>query len=219
MKPAEPREAIVRMARERGLLEVAPTAQELGVPLGTMRRNLRLLDQEGQARRSCGMHSPTEIGRFESPLHQRENTNSHEKKETERQAAALVGRASTIFLDDGVVPYYMINHLPIDGIQTVVTISLRSALAVSEATPHEVIITGGRVRQKTYAVVGRWRASMFGDIFVDLAFIGTNGISTTRGLTAPNPEVAAIKQVAIAKVRVKVLLCERVKFGVAGFGR
>lgn len=219
LKPPERREAIVRMAREHGLLEVAPLAQELGVSPETLRRDLRLLDREGQIRRDHGTFSPTEIGRFEYPLHQREITHAHEKKEIARQAAALIGTASTIFLDEGVVPNYVIGHLPVDRVLTVVTTSLRTALAVSEATPHEVIIAGGRVRRKTYAAVGPWTASMLGDIFVDLAFIGTNGASTTHGLTTPDPEVAAAKQAALTRAHVAVLLCEHAKFGVVAFSR
>lgn len=219
MKPPERREAIVRMAREHGLLDAAPVAQELGVSPETLRRDLRLLDQQGQIRRNHGTFAPTEIGRFEHSLHQRENTNSREKKEIARQAAALIGTASTIFLDEGVVPYHVVGHLPVDRILTVVTTSLRTALAISEATPHDVTIVGGRVRRKTYAAVGPWTASMLGDIFVDLALIGTNGASTTHGLTTPDPEVAAAKQAALARAHVKVLLCEHAKFGVAAFSR
>lgn len=219
LKPADRREAIVSMARERGLVEAAAAAQELGVSPETLRRDLRLLDREGQIRRSHGVFTPTEVGRFEFPLHQRENTGPLEKKEIARQAVELIGTASTIFLDEGVVPYYMIRHLPVNRILTVVTTSLRTALAVSEATPHEVIIVGGRIRRKTSAVVGPLTAGILNNIFVDLAFIGTNGVSTTHGLTTPDPEVAATKHAVLANAHIKVLLCEHAKFGVVGFSR
>lgn len=217
--PDERRDVILRIARERGRLESADVARELGVSLETMRRDLRILDQAGQIRRSHGGFMPTEVGRFENSLQLRETTNTGEKHEIAREGARLIRMASTIFLDEGVVPNFLIRHLPVDRVLTVVTTSLPNALEISETTDHEVVLAGGRIRRKTRGVVGRWSTDMLSEIYVDLAFIGTNGVSLNHGLTTPDPEVAATKEAALKHARKTALLCEHTKFGVTSFAR
>jgi DeoR family transcriptional regulator, fructose operon transcriptional repressor len=217
--PTERRMVLVRMARERGRLEAADAAREVGISLETLRRDLRILEQEGLVRRTHGAFMPTEIGRFENPLHRRESTNTAEKKAIAEHGARLIGMASTVFLDEGIVPNFLIRHLPVDRVLTVVTTSLPTALEISETTHHEILLAGGRVRRTTHGVVGPWSTAALADVYVDVAFIGTNGVSLTHGLTTPDPEVAATKAAALKHSRFSALLCEHVKFGVTSFAR
>ena len=46
-------------------------------------------------------------------------------------------------------------------------------------------MVGGRVRGRTQAVVDDWALRVLGDTYVDVAFVGTNGITLERGLTTP----------------------------------
>ena len=57
------------------------------------------------------------------------------------------------------------------------------------------------------------------DLVIDLAFLGTNGISPERGLTTPDPAVAAVKAAAAQASRRRVLLADSTKFGVDSFCR
>jgi DeoR family fructose operon transcriptional repressor len=54
---------------------------------------------------------------------------------------------------------------------------------------------------------------MLGDINVDVAFLGTNGISGDRGLTTPDPAEAAIKRLMLKSAQRKVLLADHSKVG------
>ena len=47
-----------------------------------------------------------------------------------------------------------------------------------------------------------------------LAFLGTNGISMTRGLTTPDPAEAAVKRLMLRCARRRILLADHSKFGV-----
>jgi DeoR family fructose operon transcriptional repressor len=57
------------------------------------------------------------------------------------------------------------------------------------------------------------------DLVIDLAYVGTNGISVDRGLTTPDPAVAAVKSAAVAAARRRVLIADHTKFGVNSFCR
>ena len=72
---------------------------------------------------------------------------------------------------------------------------------------------GGHVRSKTLAEVDDCAARSLSEINVDVAFLGTNGISLSRGLTTPDPAEAAIKRLMLACARRRILLADRSKVG------
>ncbi len=63
------------------------------------------------------------------------------------------------------------------------------------------------------AAVGDWTRHNLADVFVDVAFMGTNGITATRGLTTPDLGEAAVKRALIAAARRTVVLADHTKFG------
>lgn len=77
-----------------------------------------------------------------------------------------------------------------------------------------VFTLGGRLRNTTFAEVGDWAARALAEINVDVAFLGTNGISTTRGLTTPDPAEAAVKRLMLGCAATRVLLADHSKFGI-----
>jgi len=76
-----------------------------------------------------------------------------------------------------------------------------------------VLMLGGRIRGKTLATVDDWALRPLADLYVDVAFLGTNGCSVERGLTTPDPAEAAVKRAMIAAARRCVLLADHTKIG------
>ena len=54
---------------------------------------------------------------------------------------------------------------------------------------------------------------MLADINVDVAFLGTNGISLERGLTTPDPAEAEVKHLMLGAARRRILLADHSKVG------
>jgi DeoR/GlpR family transcriptional regulator of sugar metabolism len=67
--------------------------------------------------------------------------------------------------------------------------------------------------------VDHWATDMLGSLVIDVAYLGTNGISPEHGLTTPDPAVAAVKQTAVKVARRRVLVAAHTKFGVSSFCR
>jgi len=67
--------------------------------------------------------------------------------------------------------------------------------------------------------VDHWALRMLGELQIDVAFLGANGISREHGLTTPDPAVAAIKQEAVRQSRRRILVGTHTKFGVTSFCR
>ena len=85
---------------------------------------------------------------------------------------------------------------------------------------HEVTSTqafDGRRPDQTLATVDHWTQRQLEELSPDVAFVATNGLSVTRGLTTPDPSEAAIKRAMIRAGRRVVLLADHTKMGVDQF--
>jgi DeoR family fructose operon transcriptional repressor len=116
-----------------------------------------------------------------------------EKQRIAAEAVLHIDDAETIFIDEGYLPQLLVRHLATDRPLTIVTASLPVASMLAVRPSCSVIVLGGRVRGRTLATVDHWATSMLSDFVIDLAFLGTNGISRTHGLTTPDPAVAAVR--------------------------
>jgi DeoR family fructose operon transcriptional repressor len=76
-----------------------------------------------------------------------------------------------------------------------------------------VLQLGGRVRGRTLATVDDWALRPLADLYVDVAFIGTNGCTVEHGLTTPDPAEASVKRAMIGAARRVVLLADHSKIG------
>ena len=100
-----------------------------------------------------------------------------------------------------------------------VTASLGTAALLANSPTTTVLLLGGRVRGRTLATVDHWATRMLAEFVIDLAFVGANGISRERGLTTPDPAVAAVKAQVVKVARRKVFAGVHTKFGVSSFCR
>src|SRR5207249_4365797 len=95
----------------------------------------------------------------------------------------------------------------------VFTNALPIALALLSRPRITVYALGGRLRSRTVATVGQWTTRMLADLNVDVAFLGTNGVSPERGLTTPDPAEAEVKHLMVRSARRKILLADHSKVG------
>ncbi len=82
-----------------------------------------------------------------------------------------------------------------------------------------MIIIGGMLRQNTLAMVGPLAEHSLDVLRVDKAFMATNGLDFTCGLTTPNILEAATKAKMIAIAKQVILLADHTKFGKVSFAK
>ncbi|MBF9069560.1 DeoR/GlpR family DNA-binding transcription regulator [Streptacidiphilus fuscans] len=219
MRAEERKHRILVLARQEGRVDVAKVAADFGVAPETIRRDLSELQRHGLVRRTHGGAYPVESAGFETGLAQRVNRNVENKQRIAAEAVKLLGDAETLFIDEGYTPQILAGLLPVDRPLTVVTASLTTAAAVADSAHLTVLLLGGRVRARTLATVGSWACSMLGGFVIDLAYLGSNGITREQGLTTPDPVVADVKAKAIEVSRRRVFMGDHSKFGVSSFCR
>jgi DeoR family fructose operon transcriptional repressor len=194
-------------------VEVAALAEELSVTTETVRRDLTTLERHALLRRVHGGAIPIERLGFEPALAARDSVLTAEKERIARLALAELPDEGTILLDAGTTTARLADILPSDRELVVLTNALPIAMSLSVRPNITVLMIGGKVRGRTQAAVDAWALQALADSYVDVAFIGTNGITIERGLTTPDTTESAVKRAMIRAARRTVVLADHTKVG------
>ena len=219
MYQEERQAAILDRARSQGRVDVGELAIDFDVTPETVRRDLTALERHGLLRRVHGGAIPVERLGFEPGLQTRDATMAPEKERIARAALAELPHEGAIMLDAGTTTARLAELLPSDRELTVVTNALPIAMSLSARPNINVLTIGGRVRGRTLAMVDEWALHVLAETYVDVAFLGTNGVSVERGLTTPDVAEAAVKRAILRAARRAVVLADHTKAGNDCFAR
>lgn len=219
MYAQERQQAILERVRASGRGDVATLAEEFDVTAETIRRDLAVLERHRLVRRTHGGALPVERLGFEPAVAAREGLLIDEKERIAKAALDEVPEEGALILDAGTTTVRLAELLPTDRELTVVTNALPVATVLAARPNITLHVIGGRIRGRTLAAVDDWAERALADLFVDVAFVGTNGLSVARGLTTPDRREAAVKRAMIAAARRTVVLADHTKVGNDVFAR
>ncbi len=198
MEADERQRQILARARNDGRVQVSTLADDLHVAPETVRRDLRQLVERGMLQRVHGGAHPVESAGYESnvdapqPLADRGEAT---RSPPPRPPGSRARRRSTSTRASRRSSSPRRSREPAPGRQ---------------AHRGHLLAAGGRRsrrRPRNHRAAARWpgpRAARWprsttgpagcsGELVIDLAFLGANGISREHGLTTPDPAVAAVK--------------------------
>jgi DeoR family fructose operon transcriptional repressor len=216
----ERQDEIERILQAEGRLVVVDLARRLDVTTETVRRDLGVLEDRGVLRRvHGGAVGADRSSTRETSLLERTRENGDAKRRIASLALEQLGRgfAGSVFLDAGSTVGAIADGLPtyLEGTQgTADAVTHAYALAPALAASERIALTliGGRVRGVTGAAVGAATTAVIAGLRPDIAFLGTNGLSATFGLSTPDPEEAAVKHAIVAAARRVVVVSDSRKF-------
>jgi len=216
MYAEERQQAIARLVTQRGRMSVNQLARQYDVTTETVRRDLSALERLGLVRRvHGGVVPPSSLSLIESGLRERDQVNTETKERIARAALdRLPPAGGTILLDAGSTTVRLATLLPPDRELTVVTHAVPIAARLAGLPHLDLRLLPGRVRPTTQAAVGADTVEALGDLRVDVAFLGTNGITAQHGLTTPDADEAAVKRAIVGCGHVVVALADASKFGI-----
>lgn len=223
MYAEERQQAMAALVMQRGRASVAELAETYDVTTETVRRDLAILDRAGLLRRVHGGAVPARAlhlvdSMVESTVGDRETTRAGDK---DRIAAAAVDyfppSGGSVLLDAGTTTARIAAQLPTDRDLTVVTNSVPIAARLAGLPSVSLQLLGGRVRGLTQAAVGEQVLRVLDTLRVDVAFIGTNGISPGHGLSTPDSEEAAVKRAMVRAANYVVVAADSSKAGRENF--
>jgi len=216
MYAEERQQAIARLVNQRGRMSVNQLAREYDVTTETVRRDLSSLERMGLVRRvHGGVVPPASLSLIESGLRERDQVNTDTKERIARAAVEyLPPSGGTIVLDAGSTTSRLASLLPPDLEVTVITHAVPIAARLAGQRQIDLRLLPGRVRRTTQAAVGADTVAALRDLRVDVAFLGTNGVTGEHGLTTPDPDEAAVKRALVESGRRVVALADASKFGI-----
>jgi DeoR family transcriptional regulator of aga operon len=194
---------------------VADLAGELGVSDATVRRDLQALGEQRLLERSHGgavAHGTA----HELPVRYRTGR-SDEKRRIARAAAELVTDGLAIALTGGTTTTEVARMLATRQGLTVVTNALNIAVELAVRPDLKLIVTGGVARSASYELVGALADATLRGLYVDVAFVGVDGIDAERGLTTQNEVEAATNRALMERAKRTVVVADASKLGRVAF--
>jgi DeoR family transcriptional regulator of aga operon len=204
---------ILAVVSEREHVSLLDLADELGVSSATMRRDLADLEQQGLISRTHGGARAFQ-GAPELPVRLRDGQFREAKRAIARRVVSLLPEGRLAFaLSGGSTTTEVARALVHRSDLTVVTNSLSIASEIAWRPNLRVIMTGGVVRASSFELVGTLAENTFNAINVEIAILGTDGISATGGATTHEEREARTNAAMSAGARRLIVAADGSKVG------
>ena len=204
---------IVALVEQKRSVTVQEVMEKFNASESTVRRDLNTLDKRGMLVKVHGgaIAKDNSFDAREPDVLTRQGMCVEEKIRIARYAASLIEPSDFVFLDAGSSTAAMIDFIS-DKSVTFVTNAVSHAEKLAK-NGHRVYVLGGLFRSRTGAIVGDDAIERLSNFNFTKAFIGCNGISSDRGITAPSVAEAAVKKKAAAQSLKAYILGDNTKFG------
>ena len=213
--PEERQSAIAALVADRGRIAVTAVAERFGVTTETVRRDLAVLERAGMLRRVHGGAVPVgAVTLVEPGLGERHGTRAEHKRKIAAAALDLLPAGDgSLILDGGSTTASLADVLPGDRRLYVATNSVPISARLTASPGITLHVLGGRVRGITQTAVGESTIRAVQDLKVDVAFLGTNGVSPGHGFSTPDEAEAATKRAMARAAQRSVVLADSSKLG------
>ena len=212
---SERRQQISALVRQHGSVQVAPLAEQFGVSMQTIRKDLHYLARRGIAERSYGgaiLASSVNVI-AEPGVEAKRTINIDEKARIGQLAAAMVAPGESVVLDSGTTALQVARHLPDHDDITVLTNDLDILAALARKQRINVVALGGTLRRKNLALYGAHALEALDNLHVDKLFLGVDGFDVERGITTHFEPEALLNRKMVRAARQVIAITDQTKFG------
>ena len=170
----ERRQTILQVIEKKGFVTLSQLMELVGASDSTIRRDLEVLDGNGQIRRTRG--GATYVGESLTSFDVRRTKARKQKERIAEAAAALVQTGETVILDGGTTTVEVARELAGRSLQ-VVTNSIPIVNALVNSPETELIVIGGFLYPKTGVNLGPLAVEALKSIHARRLFISVGGIT------------------------------------------
>jgi DeoR family transcriptional regulator of aga operon len=217
--PAQRRNLILELIRQKRVFSVHELSESIGVSLPTIRRDLDWLSKTGAVQRSHGGATlKTTPGTTFEPDYQIASRIAREKKAIIGKVAAdrLQDNQSVIF-DSSATVYEAAYRAVEKGLKlTAVTNDIRIAELLAGSASIHLLVSGGALRPGSYTLIGEPGTSFLQNVHVDVALMGIHAVNNSSCCDT-SLDVAYAKRYMVAAAKHVVLLADATKFGQVAF--
>jgi DeoR/GlpR family transcriptional regulator of sugar metabolism len=207
------REGILARLRSVGSVTVGDLASAFETSDATIRRDLGVLEDDGLLRRIHGGAVSVITRAYEPTFSEKSRQFIEEKRRIATVAAEMVHPGDTLILSPGTTTAEIGRCLHGHRNLTLITPAVNIAADMAANPNIEVIVTGGRLRGNTYALVGALAEKSLQGLRVDKLFLGGNGLTAAHGLTTPDLEMAMLDRALARAARQVIVVVDHSKIG------
>lgn len=208
---------ILRQVQQQGMINAGEAAKRFDVSVETIRRDLELLEKQGQIKRVYGGAVSCVSKGMEPQYDSREQNMMEEKAAIARKTAEIIKDGETIAVDVGTTTLEVAKRLRDKRYITCLTNSLPVGMELARSEDNRVYILGGRLRYGDYSTSGFMTGAGLENFRVDTAIIGAGGVSVKNGVTDYHVEEANIRRTMIAIAEQAILVADSSKFNNSTF--
>lgn len=210
--------AILERLSLDGSVSVADIATDLEVSEATIRRDLRLLEDQRLLGRTHGGAVPQGV-LYELPLRYKSGRQTEQKLRIAREAANRVLDGWAIGLTGGTTTTEVARVLVERERLTVVTNALNIASELAVRPNLKLVVTGGVARPESYELIGPIAEASLEGLNLDMVFLAVDGISPTAGLTTHHEIEAGTNRALLERARHVTVVADSSKIGKVAFAR
>jgi DeoR family transcriptional regulator of aga operon len=218
MRQADRLSSVLERLSGNGSVGVGDLAAELGVSAATIRRDLRMLEDQHLLTRTHGGAVAHGV-LYELPLRYRSARHGEEKLRIARAAAARVSEGTAIGLTGGTTTTEVARAIVAVPRLTVVTNSLNIASELAVRPNLKLVVTGGVARAESYELVGPLAEAALAGLNLDLVLVGVDGLSARAGLTTHHEIEAHTNRALIDRASNVIVVADSSKLGVVAFAQ
>ncbi|CAG9409986.1 DeoR/GlpR family DNA-binding transcription regulator [Providencia sp. PROV188] len=219
MIPSERRDFIYRYVYEHQTVSINDLVGLMNVSHMTVRRDIRMLEEEGKVVGISGGVRLNDALRQELPWSEKARLHHQTKREIGQFASSLVEDGQVVYLDAGTTTFEIARVLGERFNLTIVTNDFSIMQYLMNKSQLNLYHTGGQVDKRNHSCVGNTAAAMLQTLNVDIAFISTSSWDLQHGVSTPHEEKVQIKQTLLDVARRCVLVSDSSKFGKYGMFR
>ncbi len=218
MRQADRLSRVLERLSGNGSVGVGDLAAELGVSAATIRRDLRILEDQHLLTRTHGGAVAHGV-LYELPLRYRSARHGEEKLRIAREAASRVAEGTAIGLTGGTTTTEVARAIVAVPRLTVVTNSLNIASELAVRPNLKLVVTGGVARAESYELVGPLAEAALAGLNLDQVLVGVDGISARAGLTTHHEIEAHTNRALIYRASTVIVVADSSKLGVVAFAQ
>lgn len=218
MSHSKRHDVILERLAQNGAVSTVDLAEEFGVNIVTIRRDLATLASEGSLHRTRGGAAASRVGRVEFAFEQDRRTNLNEKRAISETVAASIHSGMSISLDTGTTTLEIARHIARTPDLKVLTSSLAVASTLYPHENIELVLLGGQARKGSPDLCGMLTEENLLRFRVDLAVLGADAV-TSEGLYTTDIGVARVSQAMLGSAGSAVLAIDSSKFERTAFVR
>ena len=197
--------------RRDGKVTVEQLADQLGVTLQTIRRDLSELGDAGKLERVHG-GAVLPSGTVNIAYEERRRLNAGGKAAMAKACAALIPEDCAIFLNIGTSTEAVATELLSHRNLLVVTNNMNVANILTRNPDCEVIVTGGALRQSDGGLIGDITTAAIRQFKFDIGVIGCSAIDTDGDILDFDLREVGVSQTILNQSRRKMLIADHTKF-------